>query len=895
MKKLFSTCLMALAVATMSAQDVPFSVIPADGSTVQSITATNPVILSLDEGYAEFEINSKDDIYFTKDGEKYCGILRSGDGDPIEIKPAEDLTSPGTYQLVIGEGALCWYDKDYNPTDNPKELVYTYTIGSETTGGESSGLPFVAEPEDGSTVSALTYVVLELKDDVPYTHFEVNTQDDIYFAYEGEYFCAAECNEAGSVLEIYPEYVPDFPGEFQLIIEQGAISWADDDYTMFSDNQEQIVLNYTIEAEEPTPADYPFTVSPEPGSTLEELSSFTIALKPDNGYTWIDIDSYEVYILNAETGYPEENVTVSVVQDPSDMTSYTITVVNEDGEPAPLTLGGDYQLFITWQALTCGDDAGDLFYINESSLRFDYTVSSPIKNPEGVPFVITEPQSSTVESVYYASLELDGESGFTSFIVENEAGVYFTKDGEMYTTTSCIPSARELQINPDDYITTSGNYALVVKAGALSWTNGTEVISNTEDLVYEFTVVATEAKPLPFYLTPEQNSTIDELSEVTVSLIPDLGYDYIDISTYDAYVLDEDYEPIGYLSAYQDPADITSYTLTFMDLDENPCVFNEPGAYTLAFEDWSIECSNDDYDPFYINEEPLFFTYYVTGSAEKEPVVYDVEPKAYSPDNGAEIDYESRDLATIIIYVEEGIEPAESAVAYLILTDDPEVFEEAPIKKNKMPGQLIIDFAPAEYSGEYEVYIPEGSFGDAAWLADAQTGHTNPEISLSYTLINAKSLSNVEYSLACNVEPSADYKTFTVSFKNREVQMVENASATLSSTEARYSKYAEFKDLGNGVFTVEFDEAPAEPALYVFTIEEGMFGDSEFIESDEKEGFANARVDISYDIKTVGIDTISDENAPEGVYNLMGVKVGETTENLPAGIYIVNGKKVVVK
>ena len=32
-----------------------------------------------------------------------------------------------------------------------------------------------------------------------------------------------------------------------------------------------------------------------------------------------------------------------------------------------------------------------------------------------------------------------------------------------------------------------------------------------------------------------------------------------------------------------------------------------------------------------------------------------------------------------------------------------------------------------------------------------------------------------------------------------------------------------------------------------------------------------------------------------GVYNLNGQKVADTTRNLPAGIYIVNGRKVVVK
>lgn len=48
---------------------------------------------------------------------------------------------------------------------------------------------------------------------------------------------------------------------------------------------------------------------------------------------------------------------------------------------------------------------------------------------------------------------------------------------------------------------------------------------------------------------------------------------------------------------------------------------------------------------------------------------------------------------------------------------------------------------------------------------------------------------------------------------------------------------------------------------------------------------------------TTGISGVTTEanNAPAAVYSLTGVRMGTTTDNLPAGIYIVNGKKVLVK
>lgn len=47
------------------------------------------------------------------------------------------------------------------------------------------------------------------------------------------------------------------------------------------------------------------------------------------------------------------------------------------------------------------------------------------------------------------------------------------------------------------------------------------------------------------------------------------------------------------------------------------------------------------------------------------------------------------------------------------------------------------------------------------------------------------------------------------------------------------------------------------------------------------------------DVKEISADNLS--NRPRGVYNLHGIKVGETTEGLPVGIYIVNGKKVALR
>ena len=58
----------------------------------------------------------------------------------------------------------------------------------------------------------------------------------------------------------------------------------------------------------------------------------------------------------------------------------------------------------------------------------------------------------------------------------------------------------------------------------------------------------------------------------------------------------------------------------------------------------------------------------------------------------------------------------------------------------------------------------------------------------------------------------------------------------------------------------------------------------------------NLDAGVFSDGHTVGVSSLNSEFvAPTGVYNLQGVKVGDSVEGLAKGLYIVNGKKVLVK
>lgn len=88
------------------------------------------------------------------------------------------------------------------------------------------------------------------------------------------------------------------------------------------------------------------------------------------------------------------------------------------------------------------------------------------------------------------------------------------------------------------------------------------------------------------------------------------------------------------------------------------------------------------------------------------------------------------------------------------------------------------------------------------------------------------------------------------------------------------------------------DMTPAEGALLVVKLNGDELDTNNGIYSFVVEDAENTvEVDLDYS----GINAIGNENAPVKVFNMQGIFVGNSTDNLPAGLYIVAGKKVIVK
>lgn len=199
---------------------------------------------------------------------------------------------------------------------------------------------------------------------------------------------------------------------------------------------------------------------------------------------------------------------------------------------------------------------------------------------------------------------------------------------------------------------------------------------------------------------------------------------------------------------------------------------------------------------------------------------------------------------------------------------------------------------PAPLSrGEYQMNIPENTF----WANADFTGASNAALVYKWNQRNSVTvLSSVPEADAKLAEIPAGF-VFSLTLAEGNIEKIGSVSISFVGVDTT-DENASDKTLANTTVS-EFDgntvawTIPAAIALqegwsYSFEI---TFNSSEATGS---QCLANYSVPVVYD-ETVGVGSIELENGARVIYNLNGIRVDE--DNLPAGLYIVNGRKVVVK
>lgn len=491
MKQLFSS--IACAVLTIApAYAIDFSnpvVTPAEGQidTLKEITIEFPNL-------AELDINSSDAIYLIHNNDEVGGCkakVSSAAPNTLVFTSSEELTAPGEYVLIIGEGALCGFSDDYaDMLDNPYEMYFTYNISGQ---GKSEGLnyDFTSSPACGvvTELSTITITFPNVFD------LEFNSQKDITATKNGLKIdgVTMKIDSSERLVVSFPE-VQTGHGEYVVTIGEGALCAFDKDYNWL-DNPEPIVLNYTIEGEAET-VDFTFIADPENGSTLSQLAS-------------VFIDFPNLSYIDNVLDIPEMAITVDNVElDPSAYElvasdCYCQTHISIKFLPA-LKSEENVNVRILFPAgsLHATDMEGVADATNANPIEINYTLAPAVAYD--LTLSLNSPTKPNADGEISAEKQLD-----SFFFVANVAGldvpagegdnVVITQDNGSFTASARLQKAYGFDSACSYFSapfrsepTQNGGYTIVISKGAFgneAWLSNHDFGQSNDEITLHFTLI----------------------------------------------------------------------------------------------------------------------------------------------------------------------------------------------------------------------------------------------------------------------------------------------------------------------------------------------------------------------------------------------------------------------
>lgn len=419
-----------------------------------------------------------------------------------------------------------------------------------------------------------------------------------------------------------------------------------------------------------------------------------------------------------------------------------------------------------------------------------------------------------------------------------------------------------------------------------------EFLINEQDIVLTYEIKGA-AQPGVFdwsYMVMPEEGVVDEIREIQV-FFPSI--EEMDINSKSDIVLSHNGTPVDGVAV-----GIASNLLSIEPAD----VLKEAGEYTLTFPAGVFtgygNDNGDGYENIELNPEAITLTWTVEG--ELPPVEADLTLAIGTPKPNAAGEISAdKSLESIFFFCDQaGMVVAPGTDANVTIEEVNGDFKAtARLKKgsgfNSAYSYFMAAFGTEPiYNGEYVITIAEGAFGDADWLANPATGHTNAELKIPFTLIDGADR-EIYTIKPVSVTPEAgtykeasDIATFTVTYEDG-VTPVEDANATLVGMgTVVYGETASFTKTEDGSYTVTFDPAPVEDGEYVFIVRSGMFTDGTLFSAQIEQNYT-----ISYNS---GVATVI-SSGEQKIYDLNGNVMECGVEALPAGIYVIDGRKVIVK
>lgn len=879
-------------------KELPVQVSPADGSTLTELTSITIAPL---EGVDYLDLISSSGIKVTKDGADFTTVRLVDTSLNYVATLSTPATEPGEYKLIVPEGAF----EDSNG-NTIAAFEVTYTIGGDTPAGDV----VTATPASGSTVSELASImVVSATDKVLY---DFSSASMVSVTKDGEPF--------GGLSRITDNYDGTFTmtlspaateaGEYKVSAQGGTFVYEDDsDVPAFE-------LTYTVAGSVP-PVTYKVNSNPESGSTLTEpLKSVTIS-SGEAAYPSIDILSVNSITVTHD-GAPFGGVRATASQ-----AGYVLTLVNE------VTEGGEYVIHLpkdSWEMYKA-DEVAETYESQSFDLDLTYTVDLP-----GAKYTIEilptkfVPNSTSGEAV---NLEDSYDGKLTEIRFDVNGSLYLNPDSEATTATvACrknkysvsVPLRADepkkaswgnswstrFYIALDPALVQDGTYTVSIPRGAFGdEAYKADQMTGTANKAFTMDIEFTGGEPAPEPTVVYDlgiKSTNPAEGKVDISMIT---WEVTQIRVDAAYNVRPGAEVslTNEATGYSQTAELREgYAMsgTRTMLFTNGREPNQNGTYVLTIPQGSFGDEEWLTDPEEGHTNPEIKVYYrVTGTSGTD-AAYDIQVSTTDPAADGNIDIEKEPLA--ISFTAPG-ELSFYPGSKLTLACKDVKYNGVATITGAETADGVTTFTttlsePVTVNGTYTLTIPEGVFGDSDYLANCSTGHGNESFTCTFTVTGGEGPKEpVKYDLTPEVTPAdkatvlpgqLDVITFVFPAGTRTTS--DSARATMKCQAANYYDTAYFvKGEADGTFELRFGTKPTREGVYELTLLQGTFTDPE-------EAHQNPEITYTFTYQTTGVDSIlTDEEAAAGVYTLNGVYVGDTTEGLPAGIYVVKGRKIVKK
>lgn len=785
--------------------------------------------------------------------------------------------------------------------------VYSFTTSSLSTKVELSAMPVKplevksTKPAEGDEVKSFSTATIAFgmpNNGENFVNADAEKINTITLTTPaGETIAAEGCEMNGE-----PDYYTGIPfgiffpeqtaeGRYTLTIPAGVFfetAWsdADEDFVAKENGQvnDEIALHFTVNPNALS-AFEKYVLTPAGGSAVRSISTIKVTFPDVEGLYPADVDPMpEITLTNGTTTY-----TGSATPDWSSwpMKSFNISFMDAGNEPVKITETGEW-------TLTVG--AGLYTDMNGTEATCEVTGTFTVDPNAPISWTADPANGSKQDMPYeeYTMVTLTFDADAVSYTAKDElAGIRVMYRGEEINRLENITTdgANGYMLYDNDgepQVIFAFNSSVFSAPGVLTIEadEGAFTVNDEASPAINYSVTIGDVKEYTYEFTPASGSEVENLKEFTLEFPEASSASYNEDNSYIILRSSNWIYPSSPVVTAVEGAETPTFKLTFEGIEDMNLT---AGSYSLRIGEGSFLLDNNQQSPEIAASWTL-----------KRTTPVDL---TWTADPTRDIINEGFGMYPTFVFNEgESLSKNRDTEAKIIVKFNDEVLSEGYGSDSEMaystgieytlPNAIMFNISGGilnnpETEGKLTIIIEEGAL--------LVSGVPCPRMEHSWNLVKQK-----EYEVKVTPAEGStvkELKEFTVEFVGAKT--VEENFATGIAVRSKDYKY-------NGVVeNIEYDNS-GENAAVKITLKEALANDGEYMLQIYPSAFfldgcqSSPEVKVNYMVDhTVGVEGIEAANGKYTVANLAGIVVLRNANaaalgKLPAGLYIVNGKKVLL-